>query len=447
MTATLTAVRDPRWSIAVGANAALLILGVAGYPLVALALAIVVPVAGSILLRPQRGLLLLAALVPFNGLLIIAGLPGFVSGWKEALVLLTLVGTFVAPTGARGQSGRTRPPWMAGVVALFVVALGSGILAVGGVRAVLGLKIGFIYVLVAAAVWRCPLSRRERDRLVGILIAAGAVTAAFGLVQQVLGHGRLHAMGWPYNETIRFTKSFLRSFSTFNQPFAFGFFLMIVLLMGTAMTLEEPARLRSKIFILTSPMMALALFFTFVRGAWLGTAVGVAFLGASRYRVLLLLIPTVMVGVLFIPPEVARPALSSSSTQARTEGWQQNLDAIFAHPLGVGLGTTGAAAEKIELTTGAKTYQPDNYYFKSLYELGLLGLWLFVLLIVAVFGAVRSRARQLNGLDAAFSSGVAATVAAAAVASLVAMYLEIFPMDFYFWFLVGTVASCLPESS
>lgn len=147
-----------------------------------------------------------------------------------------------------------------------------------------------------------------------------------------------------------------------------------------------------------------------------------------------------------MPAEVAAPAFSSSSTEARTSGWQENVSAIFANPTGVGLGSTGAAAEKA-VARGVKTYQPDNYYFKSLYELGVVGLWLFLLLMLAVYSSVRARVSSLQGPDAAFASGTAAMIVAAGVASLVAMYLEIFPMDFYFWLLVGVVSSFIPESS
>lgn len=448
MTATLAPGRLPRWPVAVGANGALVLLFLAGLPVAALVLAVVVPVVAAVLLRPQRGLLLLAALAPFDGLLIIAGLPAAANGWKEALVLLTVAGTFVAQSQSRAAAARPRPGWAAGVAALFAVALGSGLLAVGGLRAVVGLKIGFFYLLVAWAVWRCPFDRRDRDRLVSVLIGVGIVTAAFGLLQQGLGHARLAAMGWPYNDTIRFTKGFLRSFSTFNQPFGFGFFVMLVLLVGTAVTLEEPNRLRSRVFLLATPVLGLGLLFSFVRGAWLGVAVGIAYLGAARYKVLLLLVPLALVGVLWLPAEVAAPALSSTSTKARTEGWADNLKVVVSRPLGVGLGTTGAASEKLqEIGVKTTTYQPDNYYFKSLYELGVLGLWLFLLVLAAVFVAARERARALSGFDGAFAAGVTAMVVATSVASLVAMYLEIFPMDFYFWLLVGAVASCLPAAS
>ena len=55
-------------------------------------------------------------------------------------------------------------------------------------------------------------------------------------------------------------------------------------------------------------------------------------------------------------------------------------------------------------------------------------------------------ARRLRGYDAALATGVGASVLAAATVSLFATYFEVFPMDVYFWLLLGVVAACVPES-
>ncbi|HUP68722.1 MAG TPA: O-antigen ligase family protein [Acidimicrobiales bacterium] len=421
------------------------VLGPPGVATVAL-LACGVPLAIGLAQRPQRGLLVLAALAPFNGLLIIVPHPPALDGWKEGLVLATLLCTFLAPATARADSKERLPGWSPAVIGLVGLAVVSG-LAIGGAQALVGLKVGYFFVLVAVAVWRCPLDGRERDRLVTILMVVGALTAAYGLVQQVLGAGRLNAMGYPYNDTIRFTGGFLRSFSTFNQPFGFGFFLMVVLLVGIPQALSEPRRWRNRVFLLLLPLLGLGLLSSVVRGAWLGAAVGIAYLGAHRYRVLLLLIPLAAVSVAFLPGEFASSALSPSSAEQRTSSWQENIGRVLAHPLGVGVGASGAAAEKVAGPDGAKTYQPDNFYFKILLELGLLGLWLLVLLLVAAFACTRAAAKRLAGRDAALASGVSAMVVAAAAASVVATYFEIFPMDLLFWLLIAVVARCDPESA
>ena len=86
-------------------------------------------------------------------------------------------------------------------------------------------------------------------------------------------------------------------------------------------------------------------------------------------------------------------------------------------------------------------YEPDNSWFKILLELGVLGLWFFALVIAGIFTSIHQAAKRLEGVDAAFLRGVAAMVAAAIAAAFVSSYFDLFPMDMYFWLLVGVAAT------
>ena len=205
-----------------------------------LALAVLVPVVLAIVYRPQRGMLLLVALAPFDGLLLILPFPSFVKGWKEVLVGIILVATLLCPQEARASRGRQLPRWLPPLVVLIAIGLLSAAF-VGGDQALLGLKVNFYYLLLGIAVWRCPPNERERDRLVTILMVTGLICSIVGLVQQAIGDARLHDLGYEYNTAIRFAGSNLRSFSTFNEPFPFALFVMTVLLVGVPCALDGPA--------------------------------------------------------------------------------------------------------------------------------------------------------------------------------------------------------------
>ena len=111
-------------------------------------------------------------------------------------------------------------------------------------------------VLLALVVWRCPLDAKERDRLITIFVAVAFITALFGLYQQRVGHVVLNSWGYPYNEVIRFTSGFrLRSFSTFNQPFPFAFYLMLTVLLALPQAIADPHRLRNRLFLLSTPVL------------------------------------------------------------------------------------------------------------------------------------------------------------------------------------------------
>jgi putative inorganic carbon (hco3(-)) transporter len=418
--------------------AALAVLG----PASVLTLAVVAPLVVALATRPQRGLLLLAALVPFDGLLLLMDpVPPLVAGWKEGVVLITLAATFVAPAGARAPGRRPLPAWWPAVAALFGVSLASGV-AVGGLQAAWGLKIAFFFLLVAVAAWRCPLDARERDRLVTILLVAGVLTAVYGIVQQAMGHDALHHLGYEYNTAIRFTGGFVRSFSSFDNPFGFAYFLMLVLLIVVPHALSEPRRLRSRVTLCCLPILALGLATSFVRGAWIGLAVGLAYLAWSRFRALALGIPVVAVGLVLLPGAVTSAAFAGSSGLDRVNSWHANLSEIASHPFGVGVGASNAAAERVLGSHREdEVFHPDNEYYRALYELGVIGLWLIVLVLTATFGATRTAAMRLGSEGSLFALATSATILAAAASAFVTTYFDTFPNDMYFWLLVGTVAA------
>lgn len=435
--------------IIAAANGVLVALAHLGLLWLGLLAAVLVPAGLWVAQRPQRGLLLMVTIAPFDGLLLLQPALQPLSAWKFPLVLGTLTATFLAPS-ARAPAGRARPTWVTPALALVGIGLVSAIV-VGGFQGFTGFRLDFFYGLAAWTAWRCPLDARERDRLVTIFMVTGTLSALWGLIQQLLGPDRLHALGYEYNEAIRFTGSIMRSFGTFGNPFGLGFFLMVVLLIAVPHVLDDPGRLRNQIFVFASPICVLALLATVVRGAYLGLGVGLAYLAWHRYRTLLLLVPIGIVAVLLLPPE----AFSSSSSADRATGWRTQVPVVASHPLGLGIGATGSAAEKaaaqeatgsvvvdaLDVSFDKKVYQPDNYFVKTLLELGPIALWLLLLLFAGLFVDLRRAARRTDGDEGAFVHAVGALVIAAICASLVATYFELFPVDMLTWLLIGQGAA------
>jgi hypothetical protein len=430
--------------------------------LVALALAV------WIALRPQRGILLMVALVPFDGLRLPLGIGGTVASWKEGLALFTATCALIF---GKRIVNRARPDWFWWLVALVVTAVvWFGIHQ--SKSALWGLKLDFIYLTVAFAAWRCPLNAKDRDRFVSILMGVGLITAAYGIAQQVIGHKRLNELGYAYNTLLRFNGGFLRSISTFDLPFSFGFFLMMVIVICLPVALSDLSRWRNQMFVVLSPLLVVGLLTSIVRAAALGLAVGLLYIGFRRFRsVFAVLIPLGLVALFFIPGSSAVKALSSDSTKARSANWTENLNAILDHPLGLGVGETGAAKARsygqtpeqqaaafgIDLSQpdtdvytpvlgGVGVYQPDNYYIKTVIELGLLGLWFLIRVLIGAFRESRRLERSTNPADAALGIGITAYLAAAAFAMFFSTYLELFPMDFYFWLLLGITAATARET-
>jgi hypothetical protein len=302
-------------------------------------------------------------------------------------------------------------------------------------------------VLVAWAVWRCPLDGVERDRLVSILMGTGLIVSAYGIVQQIIGADAVHGLGYEYDTTIRFIGDSFRAFSSFENAPAFAMFVMIVLLVGVPVALTDSARARNRAFLVLLPVYVLGLGAAFSRSALVGLGVGLLYLGLRRHRIVLAALPLVLVAFLAFGGNVTETLTSTSSLTDRTTGWQENLEEVVAAPLGAGIGAVGSAAETVIELRGleADRYQPDNYYFKTMYELGVLGLWMLALVMFGGLLATGRIADRLAGRDRALADGIGAQIVAAIAAALFTSYLEIFPMDFLFWSLLVIAATMSPD--
>lgn len=429
-----------------------------GITILLVALALMVP---WIWRNPANGLLALAALTPLNGLRVLfpGVLPAF---WKEALLAATLI---IAVVAARGRpTTRLSVPWWPAIAALLVFGVVSGV-AVYGIDAAVPLKITYFYLVIVLVLWFAPFTATDRDRLVTVIMVVGVINGAVGIIQQIVGADFLVDLGYKFGNEVRTSGPLLRSFGTFNQPFPFGFFLMMAILIGLAVALADPHRRRNKVFLWCLPMLVAGLALSVVRASYVGLVVGLIVIGIVRYRsILAALAATAVVAVpivlFLLPRSVISSVASADSYQTRAAGWGVIWRSIADHPLGQGLGATGSAAQKLaagqlrmpdnllaridgatQLAFGLP-YQPDNYYVKLLIEVGPIGLWLFLMFLVCAFiQACWTSRRAATPVDGALAAGIAGTLAAAAAASFFSTYYEIFPIDVYTWLLVGALGT------
>lgn len=418
-------------------------------PLAVVAVLVAAATVNLIYRRPQRGLLLLAALTPLHGLLAILPLPGVATAWKEGLLILTAICAWMRRSRGPGWN-RPAPlhaPWWP--AAALWLAFGSLSAVVSfGLLGFVAIKVTFFFVAVVAVMWFAPFDARDRDTFVSILMGMAVLASFVGIAQLIVGPGTLVSLGYEYGREVRTSGGLLRTFSTFVQPFPFGLYVMLALLVGGAVALAEPRRRRNMVFLYLSPIMVVAMASSIVRAAILGLVLGMLWLAVLRFRSLFLPLAIGAIAVAIIVPfvpSISRVFFSSSSLGERGAGWSDIIDSILVHPVGLGLGSSGAAADRMSTAQGvtisgvSTNYQPDNYYVKMLLELGPIGLWLLLGIIITALLWTTRLAWTLTGRDAALALGVSASLIAAMVAMVVATYLEIFPIDVYFWLLLGVV--------
>ena len=179
-----------------------------------------------------------------------------------------------------------------------------------------------------------------------------------------------------------------------------------------------------------------------MRGAWLALGLGLAYLAIRRYKALFLIAPVALVAVLLLPGTFSTSAFASGSFTERRVGWAQNVSKVVSDPFGNGIGLTGASGAKtaqVDKNSFAFVYEPDNQYFKALYELGVLGLWALALFFVSILFSMRRAERHLTGPDHALSLGVTANFVGAIAAAAVSTWLEISPNETFLWLFLAVV--------
>jgi O-antigen ligase len=270
-----------------------------------------------------------------------------------------------------------------GTLALSTLASGHPLQAVGWAR---------VWVVLAYfAVFWWLRDAAHAARLVRVVVAAGALVAAYGILQHFTGADWYRAaLG---RETVVRPRvsggsgyavvGFFRNYLTFAHTMLFP------LLWGAALALRG-----ALLGWVAVPLLVAAILFSSARGVWLaGLAGGTALLLASgsRRRLRLALAATAVAGVLFaLVPDLRAQAASIFTTRgenaARVGIYRANLDIVRARPaLGLGFGRYAKAARPFYAAhpTADRRSHAHNDYLQIATEAGLAGLGAFALLYVA----------------------------------------------------------------
>ncbi|HEY6736208.1 MAG TPA: O-antigen ligase family protein [Candidatus Saccharimonadia bacterium] len=368
----------------------------------------------------QAGLLALVALMPFHAFLTTwlgttLGHRAAVQSWKEVLLIgLALVGAGLAwhdPAYRR----RWRAPWVylaAGLAAcaVLVTLVALSRQAVTPSQALLGAKIDLEF-LVAGLLTTLVAGQRFSRWLIWTTIGAGVAVSVFVLMQVYVwpvnflsqfGYGPTTILPFQYVDAAKT----LRYAGTLGGPNQLGAYLIIPLSLTAALTTSR----RRRWWLLGTPLMLFALYYSFSRSAWVGALASLALLliwlvpRRWRWPVTGSLLGLLGAGAAVIWQQLAsHPQLQhqllhttleqranpSTSSAEHVASLLDGLSTVARHPLGQGLGSAGPAT----IRTG-QSYVIENQFLQVGAEAGWLGLGLFVLLLGWLVRQLRHSALQ-----------------------------------------------------
>ncbi len=239
-----------------------------------------------------------------------------------------------------------------------------------------------------------------------------------------------------------------RVFSIMGSPNVLGSFLVMSAPLAASMVYMVK-KTWQKIFMWSCVgVICLACLFTFSRGAWLGMAVAIAVFALYRDKKLLAL-AVLLAGAAVYIPEIANRItylFTSDFAEASLKGgrsgrWMIGMDLLMKNNpwLGFGLGRFGGAvAMQHQVIEGLDYFYMDNYYLKTLVEMGYMGFF-FYLVLIASFLANGMRALFRTRATPVFSmsAGVFAGLAGVLTHSLFENIFEVPYMNAYFWGLAA----------
>ena len=130
----------------------------------------------------------------------------------------------------------------------------------------------------------------------------------------------------------------------------------------------------------------------------------------------------------------------------RMELWQETMIPAFQEQpfLGYGTSSAGEGLANLYIGTGSRYFNSHNLYIKILLEMGVVGLFLFLWIVGE---SLWTGLRQLRGPNNSSPDttvllqwGVAG-VTAILVSGLVIPNLDAYPVNYYFWLLLGLLSS------
>jgi len=463
------------------ALAAIWLIVLAPTPVVSLSTAIVgllgLGVVVAAARRPDRSLLILIVLLPFQSLILArlyaAGVPASIvrhaSAWKEALAIgIVLAGarSFYA-TGRRADKVDRLA---LGFVALAALYLLLGPTIVPGSPSSMSVRLlgfrqdaGFVLVLLGAR--HAPLPPGFMARAGRAVLAVATVVGAVCIFEALDSSGWnrfvVHSIKYTRYETdILHTKplnyddiriygtiggtQIVRTGSVFLSALTCGFYLVL----GFAMGLERSVRGRSSpLLIVSLTVIGAGLLLTQTRSAILAGLI-VAFLafqpaaGRKRHWRTQLGILAAALALLAIPA-VASTGLGSRvagtgssqdmSSAAHFSALWTGVHTLEHHPLGLGLGTSAGTGQRFATQTSAAVI-PENDYLQIGVELGVVGMLVFIALTVTLVVALRRAAR--GSPEGTLSAAMAAMAGLAVTALFLQTWID-FGVDWTVWGIAG----------
>jgi len=342
------------------------------------------------------------------------------SVWEEALIALGMMIVLVraAMVQKHKETGRVSGGNLAqgnATEAAILLFMAVGLLlmmlnrpfpavALTGYRAQVQYMVWFFFIL------RLIDDRKDAAVLYGAFTGTVLLMCAHGIYQYAIG------VEIPANWVTQ-TEMGVRTrvFSLTGSPNIFGSLIVMAAPMSAACVYYFRSIRWKVLAFFATGIACLCILFTFSRGAWVGLVVAVIVFALFIDRRLLAVMAAAVAGILVAVPSITNRLTylftsdyaEASAIGGRALRWQLGRDLLMENSplLGFGLGRFGGAVamnnQLLDETETFRYFYMDNYYLKTLVEMGYIGLFFFALLLATlVISGFRAAERSGRGFRA-----------------------------------------------
>lgn len=324
-----------------------------------------------------------------------------------------------------------------------------GILLLGVVSPILRVAIDGYRAVYQYMLWFFLVARLVRDRRAvricyTLFVVMGALIGLHGIYQYVTGAQipsswvSIHELG------VR-----TRAFSILGSPNIMGCVMVMLAPLAAGLAYAVKSSGTKLLCWGAAGVMCLGCLFSFSRGAWLGLAVAIIVFALLRDRKLLILAGLALAALVMLPEIANRITFlftsdfaSNNATGGRGIRWETGLNLLHSNNpvFGFGLGRFGGAvAMQNQTVEKLRYFYMDNYYLKTLVEMGYLGLAGYLLLLASlVWNGMRTLFRtRAHKTDYSLACGLFAGLAGVLTHCYFENIFEVPYMNAYFWGLAA----------
>ena len=359
-----------------------------------------IPLLYAIVTLPEFGIIVILLLANFLFVILRLGLNFPVGTMLDALQVLLILGFFIKQ--------KQHPDWkrLKGNISIWILIwILFNLLELANPEA--SSRLAWLYTIRSVAfVMLMYFVFRYQIRTIGFIkliiklwLFISFLAALYALKQEFIGFTDAE-MAWlnsdPAIADLLFIDGHWRKYSFFSDPVEFAYNMAISTILCVSLITGNMLAWKKWVLFFLIAVMLFAMLQSGTRGAFVLVPAGLAMLAVLKYNRQVLIFSVIagfgMVVLIFIPT-------SNSSIRRFQSAFQPSDDASFklrkfnqtriqpfilTHPMGGGLGATGAWGKRFSPGSFLANFPPDSGYVRVAVELGWVGLFIFCMLVFVI---------------------------------------------------------------